>query len=193
MGWRCGFGKGERGLRGKRGPVEATRKNRGHVLVLLTTKDAENTEAPLVSGPGSGRAVVVKGAGGRVSSLLHHAHEEAASLNYKRALATLLTPVHHDSDFKYYSQADVLGSCEVHYEKKGLKTMTWRDLTQCSHFTSEMVLGAHSLPLLHLYNLSRVSKVRQDMCPPAALQVTQREISEPSLSASMRGCRLCAG
>ncbi|ROT81709.1 putative vitellogenin-like [Penaeus vannamei] len=131
------------------GAVEATRYNQD-TLVLLTTKDAENTEAPLVSGPGSGRAVVVKGAAGRVSSLLHHAHEGAASLNYKRALATLLTPAHHDSDLTYYSQADVLGSCEVHYERKGLKTSTWRDLTRCSHFTLEMVLGAHSLPLLHL-------------------------------------------
>ncbi|XP_042870243.1 uncharacterized protein LOC122252056 [Penaeus japonicus] len=131
------------------GAVEATRYNQD-TLVLLTTRDAENTEAPLVSGPGSGRAVVVKGVGGRVSSLLHHAHEGAASLNYKRALASLLTPAHHDADLTYYSQADVLGSCEVHYEKKGLKTVTWRDLTRCSHFTSEMVLGAHSLPLLHL-------------------------------------------
>ncbi|XP_047496155.1 uncharacterized protein LOC125043864 isoform X2 [Penaeus chinensis] len=131
------------------GAVEATRYNQD-TLVLLTTKDVENSEAPLVSGPGSGRAVVVKGAGGRVASLLHHSHEAAASLNYKRALATLLTPVHHDSDFMYYSQADVLGTCEVHYEKKGLKTVTWRDLTRCSHFSSEMVLGAHSLPLLHI-------------------------------------------
>lgn len=140
------------------GAVEATRYNQD-TLVLLTTRDAENTEAPLVrpyarlgifdviililchthsklsklnaishqvSGPGSGRAVVVKGVGGRVSSLLHHAHEGAASLNYKRALASLLTPAHHDADLTYYSQV-----------------LYWSNLSVMPHFTSRSSTSYH--------------------------------------------------
>nr|XP_045591909.1 uncharacterized protein LOC123753944 [Procambarus clarkii] len=139
---------GERTYSGA-GVVEVSRYQ-ADTLLILTTRDAHNSAQPLVSGRGSGRAVVVKSLGGRGASLLHHVDETTTSLNYKRSLASLLTPAYHTSTLAYHTQADVFGTCEVHYKHEDSRTVTWRDLTRCSQFSLELALGAHQLPLLHL-------------------------------------------
>ncbi|XP_063886091.1 uncharacterized protein LOC135114231 isoform X2 [Scylla paramamosain] len=129
--------------------VEVSRTNSDTLLVLASYDDRDDL-ATMASDGTEARAVAVTTVGGRVTSLLHHAEETPASLNYKRALVSLLTPALHSHRLVYHTQSGVLGTCEVRYEHEESRTVTWLDMTRCSHFTYEQVLSAHNLPLLHL-------------------------------------------
>lgn len=133
----------------KAATVEVSRRNSDTLLILVSNDEQEATTSTESGGPVA-RAVAATVVRDRVTSLQHHADETPASLNYKRALVSLLTPAQHSLSLAYHTQSGVLGTCEVRYEHKELKTLTWLDVTRCSHFTSERVLGGHNLPLLHL-------------------------------------------
>ena len=49
-------------------------------------------------------------------------------------------------------QNDVFGSCELRYEWHKEVLVTTRDLSRCSHFTSEQIFGAQTIPLMHMVN-----------------------------------------
>lgn len=66
--------------------------------MLSLVEESEETEA---------KAVAVTTVGGRVASLLHHSGETPASLNYKRALVSLLTPALHPHSLVYHTQVSL--------------------------------------------------------------------------------------
>lgn len=59
------------------------------------------------SGGPVARAVAATVVRDRVTSLQHHADETPASLNYKRALVSLLTPAQHSLSLAYHTQVSI--------------------------------------------------------------------------------------
>lgn len=87
-------------------------KKRQKGLLDRSNYNTDMTTEPLflveLSGGPAARAVAVTTVGGSVTSLLHHADETPASLNYKRALVSLLTPAHHSLSLVYHTQVTLL-------------------------------------------------------------------------------------
>ncbi|KAK3889647.1 hypothetical protein Pcinc_006365 [Petrolisthes cinctipes] len=133
------------------GLVEVSRFNRD-TLLLLTSPHLTSQHQPTSSLVGDVTGVVVRTVGGGVPSLLHPPSVSVGVLNHMRSLASLLTPATPPHTLTYHTQTDVLGRCEVRYERMvdEAKTVTWRDLPSCSHFTLERSLGGRQFPFLHL-------------------------------------------
>ncbi|CAL4121836.1 unnamed protein product [Meganyctiphanes norvegica] len=133
--------------------IEVSRVSQDTLVLLPAALDSQQEDetipTPMAAARGEALPLIIKSIGGRIN-LLHHPSDNTADLNYKKALISLIMPTRSKQPLSYHMQADVLGLCEVRYENRGNQTVSWRDLTRCSHFTSEKVLGMHNLPLLHL-------------------------------------------
>lgn len=68
-----------------------------------------------VSGGSAARAVAATMVRGRVTSLQHHTDETPASLNYKRALVSLLTPAQHSLRLAYHAQVSTTLRTYIEY------------------------------------------------------------------------------